>query len=64
MKSFRYLFEKENRKDIWVCESCKRDHNERILRGEWKLIGRCKNGEILCNKCDSGKNAAFEYLTC
>ena len=61
MKSFIYLFEKNNRKDIWVCESCKKAHAEQILRGEWKLIGRCRNSEKLCNACGTG-DSAYEYL--
>ena len=62
MKNFRYLFEKKDRQDIWVCENCKKDHSELILRGKWKLIGRCRNSEVLCYKCDVGKPAAYEYL--
>jgi len=62
MIKFKYLFEKNNRKDIWVCESCRKAHNRQILRGEWKLIGRCRDNGILCSKCTMGEKASYEYL--
>jgi len=52
MNRHKYQVAGRNSREIWVCDSCKKTSNDRILMGEWKLIDRCYDcGTIPCGVC-------------
>ncbi len=55
MNKFQYQISDKTDQQIWVCEACKKGHNELILTGKWKLIDRCNDSETLCTLCEGNK---------
>lgn len=53
MKMFQYiiLHKDANKREIWVCNKCKKENNGLILEGKWKLIGKSDDAKP-CGLCD------------
>lgn len=56
MNRYKYQVAGRNSREIWVCDTCKKTNNDRILMGEWKLIDRCHDCSFPCGVCEG--NAA------
>lgn len=48
MKRFQYRI--KDRKELWVCEACKKSHFDLILMKSWRLIDK-KEGDSECECC-------------
>lgn len=52
MKRFKYHVVSDTPgQEVWACEACKKDNNELILTGTWKLVDRCNDDSIPCEVC-------------
>jgi len=52
MNKYKYKITNKDNQEIWVCETCKKGEIEAILTGNWKLIDRSADPNILCTVCD------------
>jgi len=52
MKRHKYQVSGITDHEIWVCDACKKANNDLILKGKWKLIDRCSDGDVQCDICD------------
>jgi len=52
MNTYKYRITNKANQEIWVCEVCKKGNIESILTGNWKLIDRSADPDILCTVCD------------
>jgi hypothetical protein len=62
MKLFKYQMSANiDPKEIWACESCKKNNSDKILLKKWRLIGQLEDAkEQLCSLCNSEKIAVNE----
>jgi hypothetical protein len=52
MNKYKYRTLSKTNQEIWVCEACKKGKIESILTGNWKLIDRSTEADILCTICE------------
>jgi len=52
MNKYKYRTTNKDNQEIWVCEACKKGVIEYILTGQWKLIDRSTEPDILCAVCE------------
>ncbi|MDD3813136.1 MAG: hypothetical protein PHZ02_00710 [Desulfocapsaceae bacterium] len=52
MNKYKYRTTNKANKEIWVCEACKKGEITSILTGQWKLIDRSTDPDILCAVCE------------
>lgn len=64
MKQYKYVAYNKTGQDVefWVCESCRKQNNNLILEGKWRLIDRQDEGIISCSECHCGEKEVTAKL--
>lgn len=59
MQMFQYItIDNEDRQqEIWICKNCRKNNNDLILDGQWRLIDRKNDQEIECCCCGGIKTS-------
>lgn len=62
MLRYKYFIEDADWADreTWVCENCRKENNEFILLGYWKLIDKRYDAVMPCDRCGKGVRAVNE----
>jgi len=56
MQRFKYkvVADADKSREVWVCDSCKKENAENILLGRWKLIDKRDDNDQPCPACGNG----------